>query len=79
MKFALIDIWGGFHNAGVITLHIRQEDVPTRHHETAAWITESGVLSDGQRTRLMKHMCGHKNCMCSLLHGSKWSVRLPRS
>ena len=68
-KKITIEIWGGFHNQ-MTPIRVR---VPE-------WAPDEGInycldcLSDSTRKRVMRHMCGHKDCLCGPHHGWQWEV-----
>lgn len=69
-----IDIWGGFHEADIISLFI-DSDVISKLLEKSSSVDDNAIISElldnlnnKQREKIKKHMCGVENCMCGRLN-----------
>ncbi len=74
-----IDIWGGIHEATLISLFVDSDTLCKLHDadETDnSFITKLlDSLSKGQKARVKKHMCGVSGCTCGIL---KYNIRTRR-
>lgn len=67
-----VEIWGGFHSQMTPIVVRVAADFDMQYYGIGG-LVEHG-LSDSQRKRVMRHMCGIKGCMCGTHHGWKWQV-----
>lgn len=69
-----IDIWGGFHEAHIMSLFVNS-DVISALLEKSSSSGDNAIISElldslnnKQREKIKKHMCGVENCMCGRLN-----------
>jgi len=69
----LVEFWGGFH-AQMCPITVRLD---RKTCEGTYGGTPINALHELPRTeaRVMKHLCGSKDCMCGLHHGVQWGVK----
>jgi hypothetical protein len=68
-KLVYVDIFGGFHKAPPIRIRLPRRE--TGGYRYIHWVIDA--MSEGQRRKVWRHMCGIRGCECSA-HLWDWDV-----
>ena len=91
MKNVKIQFSGGFHRANALHIMVseaaidvlfRRDEKFDRRWGESKWeriqgLMGSGFLSEWQRKKIWRHMCGVDGCLCEIRHG--WEVESPKA